>query len=637
MGLALTLYFLGSDSWELGDLLLFGIFAILFWGLAFGFNHAFVGFLVRLGRLKEPVQDWAEGTPDADERVALVMPIFNEPVERVFEGLKATFDSVNREDAGDCFDVFILSDTDDEVIAAREVAAFLRWRTEEGLEGRIHYRRRKQRAGRKAGNVADFCERWGDEYEYMVVLDADSVMTGRALVTLLRRMNGSPGLALLQTVPRIVGGRTWYARAQQFAAAAYGPTFLAALEYWQEEGGNFWGHNAIIRIEPFRRHCALPLLPGPGIFGGEVLSHDFVEAGLLRAAGWEVRLARDLVGSYEEGPQSIIEAAKRDRRWCEGNLQHVLFLFAKGFRSRTRVHLSTGILGYISSPLWLLLIIASFFLLGWRANGGFGEQTLPGILLLLWTAFMLFVPKLLCFLDRILEGRAKRFGGIGLFANGVVAETLMGFLLAPINMWFHTQFVIANLIGKKVRWNAQNRNADKTEWSVAWSVHRNHVVLGGVLLLLGWLMGGEGALAFICPVSGPLLLSPVISRLTSHAARQRLFTIPEETAPVPEVTRALAEEHPFFAIETGIHELFERVVVEPRFNACYLAGLPEEEGTAKEGEMKKILQKESGELEEAQILKLLASSSRLNDLHLAVWEAADDELHESWVERRDRD
>ena len=278
------------------------------------------------------------------------MPVFNEDVSRVFEGLRVVFKSVQDAGGADSFDFFVLSDSNQPNQWIREEVAWVELCKQVGGFGKIFYRKRRQAINKKAGNVADFLRRWGRNYRYMVVLDADSVMTGAALARLVSMMEASPAVGIIQTAPRVVRGETLYSRLQSFANRLYSPLYLAGLNYWQQHEGNYWGHNAIIRVQPFMEHCALPELPGNEPFGGRILSHDFVEAALMRKAGWAVWLAHDIEGSYEEGPPTLIEGAKRDRRWCQGNLQHAWLLTARGFRPANRFHLLMGIMAYVSSP-----------------------------------------------------------------------------------------------------------------------------------------------------------------------------------------------------------------------------------------------------------------------------------------------
>ncbi len=552
VGAYLMADYLWGLGWRSSSTALWLLFVVLFGYLSFGFCHAFFGFVLR--RLHLPcahmpnvdeeastLQDF-DGTP----RVAIVIPVYNEPVERVFAGIRAIFDSVLRTSQGDAFDFFILSDSNQSEQWMREEAAWLDLLRDPKAQDRVFYRRRPDNFAKKSGNVADFCRTWGDHYRYMVVLDADSIMAGEALVELYLRMESNPRVALIQTAPALVNGESLFGRMQQFANRLYGPVFMEGLAFWQQNGGNFWGHNAILRLRPFMEHCDLPLLPGRKPFGGHILSHDFVEAGLLRRAGWEVWLAHDLDGSYEEGPQSIIDSAIRDRRWCQGNLQHSLLLFARGLRGKTRVHLANGILGYVSSPLWLLFMVIAF----WRAcvdGPGYyvakdaGPQALAVLVL---TLVLLFAPKVLCLVDLAFDRERRRgFGGFANAATGAVVETFSSTLVAPVMMLFHTRYVVWNIVGKTVGWNAQRRGAQGISWDEAISVHGPHTLLGvGVGLLAAFT---EPVLfAWLSPVLAGLWLSIPVSVWTSRpdfglqARHEKLFLTPDETSPPREVAEA---------------------------------------------------------------------------------------------------
>jgi len=273
--------------------------------------------------------------------------------------------------------------------------------------------------------VADFLRRWGKRYRYMVVLDADSIMSGEAIVRLVAMMEKNPQAGLIQTAPRLVYGESLYARLQQFANRLYSPIFLAGLNYWQQHEGNYWGHNAIIRVQPFMEHCALPDLPGREPFGGRILSHDFVEAALIRKAGWQVWLAHDIEGTYEEGPPTLIDSAKRDRRWCQGNMQHAWLITVRGFRPANRIHLFMGVMAYVSSPLWLLFLILSTIhvfnqVLAHAHNytpeiytSVFGKiiEVPEALSLFFFTLLLLFLPKIISVITVLQEdSAAMRFG-----------------------------------------------------------------------------------------------------------------------------------------------------------------------------------------------------------------------------------
>ncbi len=304
---------------------LLALFAVLFAWIALSFVSAIAGFisLVTGGGRRLGVCDGA--TPRPTERTALLMPCYNESPARVMAGLQSIWESLR--DAGQCdaFDIFILSDTTDPDIWIEEEAAFLALRQRTGSD-RVFYRRRKNNVARKAGNIADWVTRWGGAYPLFLILDADSVMRGETLLRLAGAMAKHPDAGIMQTLPIITGGNTLFARMQQFAGRVYGPLIAHGIAWWHGAEGNYWGHNAMIRTRAFADHAGLPELSGRKPFGGHIMSHDFVEAALIRRGGWAVHMVPALAGSYEESPPSLTDLAVRDRRWCQGNLQHLAVL-----------------------------------------------------------------------------------------------------------------------------------------------------------------------------------------------------------------------------------------------------------------------------------------------------------------------
>jgi membrane glycosyltransferase len=534
------------------------LFAILFGWVSAGFWTAVAGFLV-LGRGGDRwaiSKTAAKDTPIAAEaRTAVIMPIANEDVARVFAGLRATFESVARTDCLDRFDFFVLSDSANPDVRVAEVQAWFDLCRSVGGFGRIFYRWRQHRIKRKSGNVADFCRRWGQRYRYMIVLDADSVMTGDCITTLVRIAEANPDAGILQTAPRATGRDTLYARVQQFATGVYGPIFTAGLHYWQLGESHYWGHNAIIRIAPFIRHCALGRLPGSGNLSGEILSHDFVEAALMRRAGWKVWIVFDLAGSYEEMPPNLIDELKRDRRWCQGNLMNFRLALMKGLHPAHRVVFMTGVMAYLSAPLWFMFLVLSTALLAVHALSTpeyFVEpyQLFPhwpewrpdwALRLLGVTALVLFIPKILAAV--LISGRAaSRFGGRAAVWSSVFLEMLFSALLAPIRMLFHTRFVVLALSGLKLTWRSPSRDDAETTWGHALQHHGLQTLIGVAWAgFVAWL--DPSFLWWVMPVAGALIVSIPLSVYTSRVSPGRkarhagLFLIPEEVHP-PRVIRA---------------------------------------------------------------------------------------------------
>src|SRR5208337_696634 len=333
------------------------LFVITFSWLALSFTSSVVGFIWLLTHSRKP-----EPLPASlSERTAVVMPIYNEAPSRVFGAMQAMLEDVERTGLGSTFDYFFLSDTTDANVWIAEERAFVAMR-ERLPNARIYYRRRRKNSSRKAGNIADFVNHWGGHYPHMLVLDADSLMAGETIVRLAAAMEADPDAGIIQTLPLVINRNTLFARVQQFAARIYGPVIAVGLSEWMGRDGNYWGHNAIIRTEAFAAHCGLPDLRGRPPWGGHIMSHDFVEAALMRRAGYAVYMLPTLGGSYEESPPSLIDLSTRDRRWCQGNLQHIRILFGRGFHWATRQHFLTGIFGYLTSPLWLLQLLVGIAL-----------------------------------------------------------------------------------------------------------------------------------------------------------------------------------------------------------------------------------------------------------------------------------
>ncbi len=331
------------------------LFLALFAWIALSFVSAIAGFVSLLSGGGHRL----DAGPDAPPIVgptALLMPTYNENPSRVMAGLQAIHESLAEAGATAIFDIFILSDTTDPNVWIEEEAAFLALRQRTG-SARIFYRRRKKNIARKSGNIADWVTRWGGAYPRFLILDADSVMRGETLLRLAAAMEAHPDAGIIQTLPIVTGGVTLFARAQQFAGRVYGPLIAHGIAWWYGAESNYWGHNAMIRTQAFAAAGGLPELPGRKPFGGAIMSHDFVEAALLRRGGWAVHMMPALTGSYEECPPGLLDLAVRDRRWCQGNLQHAGVLPARGLHWISRMHLLTGIGSYITAPLWLLFML----------------------------------------------------------------------------------------------------------------------------------------------------------------------------------------------------------------------------------------------------------------------------------------
>jgi membrane glycosyltransferase len=633
-------------------------FGALFGWISIGFWTALLGFWT-LARKRDRFAITSLHHPDTAPPVegpsmptAVVMPICNEPVDRVFAGLKAIHRSLQRAGALDRFHFFVLSDTNDPDAAMREEEAWFRWCREVDGFDRIFYRRRKVRLERKSGNVADFCRRWGRLYRYMIMLDADSVMSGDTLVRLAALMDRHPNVGMIQTAPTAVNRRSLFARVQQFASRVYGPMFAAGLHFWQLGDGQYWGHNAIIRVEPFMDHCGLPRLPGKAPLGGEILSHDFVEAALLGRHGWTLWLAYDLGGSYEEVPSTLLEEMKRDRRWCQGNLQHLRLLFTEGLFGAHRALFLNGALSYVSALLWNAFLALStieairdaiwepeYFPHGpalfpewpvWRLDWA--------LYLLAVIALLLFLPKALSILLVWLRGNARAYGGVFRLGVSVVLEILMSSLMAPIRMVFHSRFVMMNLIGLTVSWRSQDRDETDTSWREAIRHHGLDTMVASAWgTLLFWL--NPGYFWWVTPIIGALILSVPVSVFASRvrpgdaARRLGLFLIPEESNPPPELLDlyALQKDARDAAKRTPAPERdgFVRVAVDPFANAVHRALLGHGRSlrarirTRRDALLARVLADGPGSLSPGERRVLLMDPTSTDALHERLWALPD--------------
>jgi membrane glycosyltransferase len=496
--------------------------------------------------------------PQLASRCALLFPTYNEIPGRLMARVQTIYESVESTGRIDRFDVFILSDTTDPDVWMEEEKQFLALRARTRADDKIFYRHRYRNEGRKAGNIAEWVRRFGGRYQAMVVLDADSLMTGDTLVRLVHALERDSGAGLIQTLPKIIGATTIFARIQQFANSVYGPLVAHGIAWWHGADGNYWGHNAVIRVRAFAEAAGLPLLAGRKPFGGAIMSHDFVEAALMRRRGWAVVMAPGLTGSYEETPPSLTEYAIRDRRWCQGNLQHVGVLPARGLHWVSRLHLLMGIGSYITAPMWLAFLLLGV-LISLQAQfirpdyfpSGFGlfptwptQDPVRAAWVFVGTMGLLVAPKLLGFLALVLRPRRRKgYGSAPALFFGVLVETLISGLIAPVMMWMQSIAVLQVLWGADAGWSAQKRDDGSTPLR---AVIRGYAwpTAGGVLLCAAAYAVSVPLLFWMSPVILGLLLAVPLAAFTSTASlgqaarRLGLMTVPEECDPPDVVTRA---------------------------------------------------------------------------------------------------
>ncbi len=475
-------------------------------------------------------------SPRGRRRTAILLPIYNEAPEPIARAVRVMAEALEPDDD---VAIFVLSDTQDPLLAAAERRLFPPLAvSRSGVE--IRYRRRLRNTGRKAGNIGAFCHGAGRDYAFAVVLDADSLMTGHAIRRLIAALAEDDGAGLIQSVSYLVGGRTLFARMQQFAARLNTPLSVAGQHLWQGRRGTYWGHNAILRLAPFTRHAELPVLPGRAPMGGQILCHDTIEAALLLRAGWAVRLAPEIAGSYETTPSNLVDHLARERRWCQGNLQHLRLIGAARLRPESRLHIGIGILYYLSSPVSLLLSLG--LLLG--TGGSASRAAAPAGLVqaLLWlTLLLLFGPRLASLTRALLRPQAARgFGGRARLLASALLEQVAATLLSPIVMVSVTGFVLSTFAGRVVAWDAPARGDRPVPWREAWGRMRWHTALGVGAALALWL-GRPAALPWASPILLGLVLSMPLTMLSGSvrlgllARRLGLFLTEDELTPSAEL------------------------------------------------------------------------------------------------------
>ncbi|MGO2371598.1 MAG: glucans biosynthesis glucosyltransferase MdoH [Pseudoalteromonas prydzensis] len=477
---------LNSNSMTLLEYALLALFSITFTWIVTAFCSGCMGFILQLLRidpltLKRQKPITIDPQALSNSKTAIVMPIYNEDTERVIAGFEVSLRSLLKTGQFAHFDFYLLSDTQDKDIARNELKAWHALTARLGETAKqVFYRNRTDNKHRKVGNLADFCERWGSQYEHMIVLDADSIMTGQCMLELTTSMINNPNAGLIQTIPIPVRQETFFGRFLQFASVLYSPMLATGSAFWQTNQANYWGHNAIIRVEAFINCCGLPVLEGKAPFGGEILSHDFVEAALLNRSGWDVILLSDVQGSYEEVPSNILDYAIRDRRWVQGNIQHLGLLPSSGIKLMNKLHFLLGATAYISSLIWLSMLVLSTVDAVTRAMNSNVYFNQPYQLFPTWqiaktelidsllfiTIGLLLLPKLMGLIVTLIH-RNKQFGGSLKLIFGSLIETVFAIIVAPLMMVFHSYFVVCVFLGKKVSWDAQPRSGRMVPWKEA--------------------------------------------------------------------------------------------------------------------------------------------------------------------------
>ncbi len=540
---------LGAGGWTLVDIILFVGFAAGTPWTVLGFWNSLIG-LWLLHFHKSPIDEVAPYAQAGDQatpiaiKTAIFMTVRNEDPARAILRLKTVKESVDATGEGNAFSYFILSDTNRLEVAAAEEAAVAAWQAEDADRDRIVYRRRTDNKGYKAGNVRDFCERWGADYSLMLPLDADSLMQGSQIVRLVRMMQAYPKIGILQSLVVGMPSSSAFARIFQFGMRHGMRSYTMGQAWWVGDCGPFWGHNALVRIKPFTEQCELPILPGQPPLGGHVLSHDQVEATFMRRAGYEVRVLPEERGSWEENPPTMLDFAQRDVRWCQGNMQYTKLLGTPGLYPMSRFQLLWAILMFVGIPAWTLMI-ALLPVAAWQARSVPDFPTATAIALYIIFFTMYLMPKIAGLVDAMLtKGGVARYGGWLRFVISAAIELTFSFLQGAVSTIRTTIFMIGLAFGKSVIWGGQSRDAQRLSWEDAarnlWPQTLFGVIVCGALILIA-----PAAFYWSLPLTAGYLLAIPFAVVTASPGLGRfmkwvgLCGIPEDFETPQEVRKVL--------------------------------------------------------------------------------------------------
>ncbi len=541
-------YILAHDGFGLLDTLLLACFLVYVPWIAVGFWNSAIGFFF-MNFVKNPV---SKITPvilkarDSDPvavRSAILMTVRNEDPARAFARLRVIKQSLDRTGQADKFDFFVLSDTNRDDVAKLEAAAAEAWGRDFPGVSKLFYRRRENNEGYKAGNVRDFCERWGKNYELMIPLDADSIMTGETIVKMVRIHQANPRLGILQSLIVGMPSSSFFARVYQFGMRHGLRAYIAGYAWWHADCGLFWGHNTTIRIQPFYDFCKLPLLPGKPPFGGHILSHDHIEAMMMRRAGYEVRVIVEEVGSYEETPPTLLDFEARDVRWANGNLQYVKLLDMPGLQPVSWVQLLMAIQMFIGQGAVMLFgALAALAIAFAPASSGASFPVWSAFAFYAFFIFLFIAPRIFGILDALLRSSA-RYGGTPRLLLAGAMDMIFTFIHAPLQMFAASYFMVAALFGRKTKWDGQQRDGYRVPWKAAARTFLPHTLFGSALFIFVAIISPGSAIWFVPLVFGLIVVMPFAvytsdTRLGEWAERNRLCPMPEEFD-MPEEIRAV--------------------------------------------------------------------------------------------------
>lgn len=543
--LGLMIWTLQAGGFDWLDALLVLCFAMTLPWTVIGFWNAVLGLLI-MRFSGDPAQTVCPVLSAADDRspitasTALLSCIRNEDAGVVASNLDRMIDELADAQVARRFKVYVLSDsTWPEVVADEEdQIGWLADRWRGVIE--IVYRRRTENSGFKAGNVRDFCERWGAAHDFMLVLDADSLMAADTILRMVRTLQAQPRLGILQTLMVGLPSDSAFARPFQFGMRLGMKSYSIGSAWWQGDAGPYWGHNALIRLRPFVDHCALPQLAGHGPLSGWVLSHDQLEAAWMRRAGYQVRVMPIEGGSWEENPPTLLEFIRRDLRWCQGNMQYLRLGRDQlaGLHPVSRWQLRLAVMMFLASPAWVLLMLVGVLRLGFGDTGPV-YLPLPGAALFMLVMAMVFAPKVATLIDALSRAAGRRrFGGGARLMIGSLTEAGFSTLLAPIMAVAHSLFLAGLLFGRAIVWGVQRRAVHGVSLSSATRRLWPQTLFGVFGFLWLALHAPPGALVISPFFVGALLAvpiavssaSPAVGRLVTKAG---LWRTPDEVEPAP--------------------------------------------------------------------------------------------------------
>ena len=538
--LALAALALTPGGFGMIDVTLLALFAVTLPWMVAGFWNAVIGFLIMRFSADPiaailPITARIRGDEPITASTAILLCIRNELPERMIRNLEPMLAGLDAAGCGAHFHLYVLSDTSDAGIAVSEEAHFAALAARWSDRVAIIYRRRAVNTAYKAGNIREFCECWGSQHDFAVTLDADSIMTADAVLRLVRIMQADPRLGILQGLIVGLPSTSAFARVFQFGMRLGMRSYTIGSAWWQGDCGPYWGHNAVLRLAPFIAHCALPVLSSDGSEDRHILSHDQIEAVLMRAAGYHVRVLPQEDLGWEENPPTLLEFIRRDLRWCQGNMQYWRFLSLAGLKPVSRYQLVLAILMFIGSPAWIGLLVVGTLAAAFAETPASFIRADAGMALFISVLVMWFSPKIASAIDILLHPRLRRaFGGVGLFTINYVIETLYSIVLCPI-LWFgHTIFLTGLLFGHEIGWIGQTRDDHAVPFALALHNLWPHTLLGcGTLGLLAATQ--PAAIPYALFLAGGLALAIPFAivtawpRLGCFAAKVGIGRLPEET------------------------------------------------------------------------------------------------------------